>query len=300
VRSARRARDRGLTGVDAKQLNALVHDREAALYDDRFQIRFGDGIGRAVERDVRRLLGDAPVAERALDVACGTGYLAVGLARAGMAREVHACDLSPKMLERCAENARGSGARVHLALCDAERLPYAAASFDLVAARGALHHLPSPLAALREIRRVLRPGGTAFVLAEPTPSGERQVALVVGAVYRAVEAARALTRRTRDAEHEMWELASIAANLHTFEPSHVESIAREAGFTEVRAGTSAWAWVLALGVNYYLSGELPAARTRFARALASRTVSAAALFDRVIGDRVLPPSWRHTVQAVLR
>lgn len=287
--------------MDAKQLNALVHDREAAYYDDRFRIRFGSAVGRAVRRDVHRLLGEVPRARRALDVACGTGYLAIGLKRAGLADEVHASDISTKMLERCAANARASGVDVHLALCDAESLPYADASFDLVCARGALHHVPSPLGALREIRRVLAPGGVAFVLAEPTPSGERQVAAVVGTLYRTVEAARSLLRRSRDGEHEMWELASIAANLHTFEPAHIEALARDAGFTHVRAGTSAWAWVLALGVNYYLAGELPLVfRSPVARTFALAAVSSAATFDRLLGDRIVPPSWRHTVQAVLR
>jgi ubiquinone/menaquinone biosynthesis C-methylase UbiE len=205
------------------------------------------------------------------------------------------------MLERCASNARTAGVDVALALADAERLPYADAAFDLIVARGALHHVPSPLDALREMRRVLEPGGTAVVVAEPTAPGERQVAAVVGTAYRAVEAWRKLRRTPRDLEHEQWEMASMAANLHTFTPGDVERLARDAGFDDVRAGTASWAWVLTLGLNYYFVGESERiASSRLARGVGRTMAEAAAAFDRAVADRVFPPGWRHTVQAVLR
>jgi ubiquinone/menaquinone biosynthesis C-methylase UbiE len=287
--------------MDAKELNALVHDREAAFYDDRFLIAYDGRIGRDVERDLRRVTGGRVEARRALDLACGTGYAAIGIAAAGIAGEIHATDLSARMLERCRDNARAAGVDVAMALADAERLPYADAAFDLIVARGALHHVPSPLDALREIRRVLEPGGTAVVVAEPTGPGERQVAAVVGTAYRAVEAWRKVRRTPRDLEHEQWEMASIAANLHTFTPGDLERLAREAGFIDVRAGTASWAWVLTLGLNYYFVGESRRiANSRIARGVGRRLAEAAATFDRTIADRFFPPGWRHTVQAVLR
>lgn len=286
--------------MDAKELNALVHDREAAFYDDRFLIAFDDRVGRDVRRDLGSLIGDVR-ARRALDLACGTGYAAIGLAVAGLAEEVHASDLSAKMLERCRDNAHAVDVPIRIALADAERLPYADDAFDLVVARGALHHVPSPETMLREVRRVLEPGGVAVVLAEPTAPGEKQVAAVVGTAYRVVEAWRRLRRRPKDLEHEQWEMASMAANLHTFAPGDVERLARDAGFTEVNAGTASWAWVLTLGLNYYLVGESERlARSRVARAAGRRMAEAAAAFDRAVADRVFPSSWRHTVQAVLR
>jgi ubiquinone/menaquinone biosynthesis C-methylase UbiE len=287
--------------VDAKQLNAIVHDRESELYDDRFLISYDAGIGDRVVRDIRQLLPELPYARRALDVACGTGYLAIGLAAAGVAGEVHACDLSAKMLERCRDNAMRVGTKVDLALCDAERLPYADATFDLVCARGALHHVPSPLEALKEIRRVLAPAGTALILTEPTPSGERQVGAVVGVAWRGLEVARKVVRAKRDEEHHQWELASMAANLHTFEADQIENLAIKAGFEDITVSTAAWAWVLALGVNYFFAGEIPwLAANPLSRLVGRAGVEAAATFDRVIGDRVVPPRLRHTVQAVLR
>jgi ubiquinone/menaquinone biosynthesis C-methylase UbiE len=287
--------------MDAKELNAIVHDREAAFYDDRFLIEYDGRIGRDVDRDLRRVIGGPVRSRRALDLACGTGYAAIGLAAAGLADEVHASDLSAGMLQRTKDNAIGAGVEVRLALADAERLPYADDSFDLIVARGALHHVPSPLSALREVRRVLEPGGVAVVLAEPTASGERQVGAVVGSAYRAMEAWRKLRRRTKDLEHEQWEMASIAANLHTFTPAEIELLAREAGFEDVRADTASWAWVLTLGLNYYFVGEsMLIANSRLARGVGRRLAEAAATFDRAVADRLFPAGWRHTVQAVLR
>lgn len=310
--------------MDAKTLNALVHDREAAFYDDRFLIDFDGRIAREVRRDLTRLLGHPPRARRALDVACGTGYGAIGLAAAGIAPEVHGCDLSAEMLRRARANAEavrdalvlgdatettradGSTPRaiVRLALCDAERLPYRDGAFDLVVARGALHHVPDPLAALREIRRVLEPGGTAIVLAEPTPSGERQVGAVVGLAVRVIETARRIRGRSpspEDQERLHWELASMAANLHTFEPGEITALAEKAGFEEIAVETASWAWILTLGLNYYLAGEFERLiGNRLIRRAARAAADAAAAFDRTIADRLLPPHRRHTIQAVLR
>ncbi|HEX9695933.1 MAG TPA: methyltransferase domain-containing protein [Actinomycetota bacterium] len=286
--------------MDSKTLNLLVHDREAACYDERFAIDYSR-IARAVRLDMESLLGSSPaVARRALDFCCGTGYAAIGLAAAGYATEVHACDLSSAMLERTQKNAADAGVAVPVAQCDGEMLPYADSSFDLVVARGALHHLPSPLDGLREVRRVLQPGGTAVVLAEPTEAGEKQVAAVVGTLARGVDALRRRRGRDKDPEHHQWELASMAANLHTFSRRDIASLAREAGFADVRVETAWWSWILALGLNYYLSGE-----SRFvesnpaARSIRYALVDGAQMLDRFAGTLV-PARWRHTVQAVLR
>jgi ubiquinone/menaquinone biosynthesis C-methylase UbiE len=289
--------------MDAKELNALVHDREAAFYDDRFLIDYGR-IGDDVRRDLTDVLGHEPRARRALDVACGTGYASVGLAAAVLAVEVLGRVIAISMLERSRAYAARAGVTVPLTLADAERLPYADDIFDLVVARGALHHVPDPLRALQEIRRVLEPGGTAIVLAEPTPGGERQTGAVVGLAVRAVETLKRLRRTTASEEelvHHHWELASIAANLHTFEPEEIATLAEKAGFEEIEVGTAWWSWILVLGINYYLVGESERlAANRVARAAARLAVNAAATFDRIVADRIVPPRWRHTVQAVLR
>jgi ubiquinone/menaquinone biosynthesis C-methylase UbiE len=100
--------------------------------------------------------------ERLLDIATGGGHTA--LAFAPYVREVLATDLTPRMLEVAEAFVREQGAaNVTFQLADAEALPFPEADFDLVTTRIAPHHFPNPQQYVREVARVLRPGGL-FVL----------------------------------------------------------------------------------------------------------------------------------------
>ena len=126
-----------------------------------------------------------PVLERpdalVLDLCCGTGDLAFALAHAGKARIVGA-DFAHSMLVRArAKSANGAaadgadhdaGMSMPFFEADALRLPFADASFDLVTSAFGFRNLANYEAGLREIYRVLKPGGTIAILefAEP-PEG---------------------------------------------------------------------------------------------------------------------------------
>jgi ubiquinone/menaquinone biosynthesis C-methylase UbiE len=100
---------------------------------------------------------------RVLDVACGPGIVVAALAP--HAGEVVACDITPAMLERTAARCAKAGlTNVRCVPGTAEALPFEDASFDVVVTRAALHHFPDPAAAVREMARVLRPGGRAVIL----------------------------------------------------------------------------------------------------------------------------------------
>jgi SAM-dependent methyltransferase len=99
-----------------------------------------------------------PPGARLLDVACGDGsFLSVAVAR-GV--EASGIDLSPVAVESARAAVPGADLRVG----DAQDLPYADSSFDVVTCLGSLEHLPSPDRGAAEIARVLRPSGTALVL----------------------------------------------------------------------------------------------------------------------------------------
>jgi demethylmenaquinone methyltransferase/2-methoxy-6-polyprenyl-1,4-benzoquinol methylase len=98
----------------------------------------------------------------ALDLACGTGDLTRLLARRYPDGRVEGLDLSAAMLAR-ARRRRGP-ANLTYRLGDLARLPYPDASFDLVTGGYALRNAPDLRRSLREVRRVLRPGGTAAFL----------------------------------------------------------------------------------------------------------------------------------------
>lgn len=96
--------------------------------------------------------------ERALDLACGAGLLALMLAR--VVDRVAGCDVTAEMLKRAeAAAARAGLGNVSFIEAEASRLPFEDEVFDLVTCRTAFHHFPDPLAALAEVVRVLRPGG---------------------------------------------------------------------------------------------------------------------------------------------
>lgn len=107
----------------------------------------------------------------ALDVATGAGHTA--LAFAPHVRTVIASDLTPEMLAEAAKNAAGRTlSNVSTVAADAEKLPFAGGSFDLVTCRIAPHHFPDIPQFVREVVRVLRPGGTFALVDNVTPDGE--------------------------------------------------------------------------------------------------------------------------------
>jgi SAM-dependent methyltransferase len=103
---------------------------------------------------LRHLLGAARP-QRALDLGAGRGAFAAELR--ALCREVVALDLDSEALAACSAQGRAC-----VVLGDSAQLPFAAHSFDLVCLFDVLEHLEDDEAALREVRRVLRPGGLCF------------------------------------------------------------------------------------------------------------------------------------------
>jgi len=94
---------------------------------------------------------------RVLDAGCGTGQFAIALATLGCV--VTAQDLAPAMIDRAAAHARDHDVEIAFRVGDIARLDDDAASYDAIHARVVLQFVPDVMAALRELRRVLKPGG---------------------------------------------------------------------------------------------------------------------------------------------
>lgn len=130
---------------------------------DRFVRRFSAPL-------VDRLLSMAEVggSTRVLDVGTGSGIVALGAAELLDERgRVEGVDLSGEMLAtaRSHAEAQGHGGKTRFVRMDAESLAFADGLFDTVVSLFALLHLPDPLTGLREMLRVLRPGGLLVVAA---------------------------------------------------------------------------------------------------------------------------------------
>jgi SAM-dependent methyltransferase len=111
----------------------------------------------------RKLLDCAALApgEHVLDVACGTGLVTLAAAQAvGAQGSVLGVDLSGRMVDEAASRAVARGlAQASFARMDGESLALPDASFDVALCALGLMYMPDPAQALREMRRVLRPGG---------------------------------------------------------------------------------------------------------------------------------------------
>ena len=102
---------------------------------------------------------------KVLDVAGGTGDLALRFARqAGPQGEVWLTDINGSMLAQGRDRMLDAGVLLPVAQCDAERLPFAAAHFDVVTVAFGLRNMTHKDRALAEMARVLRPGGRLLVL----------------------------------------------------------------------------------------------------------------------------------------
>lgn len=150
---------------------------------------------------------------RLIDVACGPGVVTAALAPG--AASVVAFDATEEMLQKTRARCAKAGLRnVEFKSGDAERLPFPDAQFDGAVTRAALHHFADPQRAMREMFRVLRPGGVA-VFADVISSedaGESRL-------HNAVE-------RLRDPSH-----------VRMLPASELDSGARRAGFAALDAAT---------------------------------------------------------------
>jgi SAM-dependent methyltransferase len=139
--------------------------------------------GHAGGEDLERLLawGRALAPARVLDVATGGGHTALALA--GVARHVVAYDVTEPMLRAARGLLRQRGAAAAFVAGDVEALPFADGVFDVVTCRIAAHHFASPAAAVREVRRVLRPGGS-FLLQDILGHDDAEAAAFITEVER--------------------------------------------------------------------------------------------------------------------
>jgi ubiquinone/menaquinone biosynthesis C-methylase UbiE len=98
-----------------------------------------------------------------LEVAPGPGYLAIELARLGTFRVV-GLDISKSFVQMATANAKQAGVAVTFHHGDAARMPFESDAFDFLVCRAAFKNFTEPVQALREMYRVLKPGGKALIL----------------------------------------------------------------------------------------------------------------------------------------
>ena len=231
--------------LDPKTANVLYHDAAAQTYDAKWAISFDPPAQAYVRERAERML-TAERYGRVLEPGAGTGFFLLNLWQTGFVGEAHATDISEGMLEVCRLNAERLGCEIETRAGDAEQLPYPDGTFDLVAGHAFLHHLPDPAAAIAEMYRVLRPGGTLFIAGEPTRWGDRLAGVAKWAArtsFRLADRLPGVRIRREDAPAPASDADRVVqdlqfdVDLHTFDPRQVGGWLRDAGFDRVRIET---------------------------------------------------------------
>lgn len=156
--------------VDTPAPGEATTDRVAGIFGriadsyDSFNLLSSMGIDRTWRKAAVRA-AKLTTGMRVLDLCAGTGDLSIALARTGLPREVVGTDFSPEMLavaERKVEEFQGSA--ISFSVADAQQLPFADNSFDVVTVAFGVRNLPDRMANFREVHRVLKPGGRYVIL----------------------------------------------------------------------------------------------------------------------------------------
>jgi len=134
----------------------LAH--HASVYEHVASVIAGP-LHRRVAADVAA--AGLPPGARVLDAGTGPGLLPARIAAACPHLTVDAVDLAPEMIDRA--RARPDASSVSFTVADVADLPFPDATFDLVVSSISQHHWVDPAAGMREIARVLRPGGQAWI-----------------------------------------------------------------------------------------------------------------------------------------
>jgi ubiquinone/menaquinone biosynthesis C-methylase UbiE len=133
----------------------------ARAYDQGVQAAFRDVFPALVEETFASMEG----IRRGLDVGCGPGQFTILIAERLPGAEIWGIDLAPTMIELAQRHASESSAagRLHFEVADVAKLPFPDGHFDAVVSSGSIKHWPDQAGALREVHRVLAPGGRILI-----------------------------------------------------------------------------------------------------------------------------------------
>jgi ubiquinone/menaquinone biosynthesis C-methylase UbiE len=143
--------DKGYKGMGMEGSIARWYDKNTRKSMEEFR------------REAERLKAFLPDGGDVLEVAPGPGFLAIEMARDSRIH-VTGLDISKTFVELARKNAAEEGVRVDFKLGNASAMPFADKSFDLLICRAAFKNFSEPERALKEMRRVLRPGGTGVII----------------------------------------------------------------------------------------------------------------------------------------
>ena len=166
--------------IDSKSMSEKVRSMFADIADDYDKVNgiLSFGIHNLWRTKTVKESG-AKEGDRVLDCATGTGDLALEFKqKVGRVGYVMGTDFCSEMIAHAPEKAQKKGLEIDFEVADAMHLPYGGATFDIASIAFGIRNVDDPIQALKEMARVVKPGGRVVVLEFGQPKG------VVGVPYR--------------------------------------------------------------------------------------------------------------------
>src|SRR6202023_3021524 len=292
---------------DSKLAQVLYHDWEAENYDNKWSISYDkrsvdyapDLFDATVPTEVLRELPYG----RALELGCGSGFFLLNLIQAGVARRGSVTDLSPGMVKVATRNGENLGLQIDGRVADAEGIPYDDDTFDLVVGHAVLHHIPDVELSLREVVRVLKPGGRFVFAGEPTTVGNGYARALANLTWYVTIRAMKLPGLSswRRPQAELDENSRAAAlewvvDLHTFDPADLEEMATNAGAVNISTATTEFTAAMLGWPIRTVEATVPPGRLGWDwETFAFRSWTALSWVDNNLWRRVIPKSWYYNV-----
>ncbi|PSU20768.1 class I SAM-dependent methyltransferase [Photobacterium kishitanii] len=204
------------------KLNKDFHDQEEAFnYDARMGATYDNKSQQRTIKELESVLGHTlPKGGVVVDVASGTGNLAVKLAATNWYQQVIGVDISERSLEVAHKNAHLMNTQIKTIVSDMTILPFDDNSVDLVVGCAFLHHLPEPKKFMKELLRILKPGGEFVFIGEPTTHGGQLIDIIKKPLVLINN-----TRRYFSKQHQRqmrWDHANI--DVHDFNQQDAEQL----------------------------------------------------------------------------
>lgn len=162
------------TAAEAADYDSMDHSSVNRLFvDDLLSAANAAGFAARLASGTDRL--------RVLDVGTGTAQIPIEFCQRPVNVDMVAIDLAAEMLLLAEQNIRDAGLHGSIVLehVDAKKLPFGDGEFDWVISNSIVHHIPEPITCLREMQRVLKPGGLLFVRDLLRPNSSDQVESLV-------------------------------------------------------------------------------------------------------------------------